>query len=91
MSSSAKQSTCSKVFFGISLMIAVGYGLMYYGHEIGVSPFHISRRLPGLDQFILFVTVILPLFVGIVLGCLAGRLRWFVLPLYPVVIALSLF
>lgn len=79
-----------RLFFVISLMIAMGYGFVYYGHEIGVSPFHISARLPSVDWLVLFVTVIIPLASGVALGCLAGRLRWFVLPFYPMVIVLSL-
>ena len=81
-----KQATC----FLLSLIIGISYGLVYWRHELGVSPFHFSARLPGLDVIILLVTVIAPLVVGIFFGCLAGRLRWYVLPLYPIVIAMSL-
>lgn len=79
------------IFFIISLVIALGYGALYFRHELGVSPFHISARLPGLDMMILLVTVIAPLIIGLTLGTFAGKLRWFVLPLYPMMILLSLF
>lgn len=80
-----------KVFFCLSVLIAAGYGLLYYRYELGVSPFHFSARLPGVDLVVLLVTVIFPLALGILLGVLSGRLKWFVLPAYPVVVALSLF
>ena len=91
MSETKGTTARQQAFFMISLMIAFGYGLLYYRHEFGVSPFHISARLPDLDMMILLVTVILPLVVGLALGSLAGKLRWFVLPLYPIVVLLSLF
>ncbi|MGB0767052.1 MAG: hypothetical protein ACPGYV_05030 [Phycisphaeraceae bacterium] len=72
------------------MTIAIGYGLAYHRHEVGVSPFHLSARLPGLDLLILLLTVVLPLMVGVLAGVRSGGLRCFVLPAYPVVIAMSL-
>lgn len=80
-----------KVCLVVSLLIAVGYGWLYWRHSVGISPFHISRRLPMVDWLVLAITVVLPLLVGIACGFLSGRGKWYVLSLYPVVIALSLF
>ena len=80
-----------KVCFGFSVFFALGYGLAYWRHSIGVSPFHISQRLPGVDWIILAITVVAPLLIGIGCGLLSGRAKWYALLLYPIVVALSLF
>ena len=79
-----------RVCFVFSVLIAVAYGLAYWKHRLGVSPFHISKRLPDLDWFVLAVTVVLPLLIGIGCGLLAGRAKWYALWLYPVFVTLSL-
>jgi len=84
---SRRQSIC----FVVSILTALVYGLMYWKHRIGVSPFHISKRLPDLDWFVLAVTVVAPLVVGILCGFLSGRGKWYALVLYPIVVMLSLF
>lgn len=86
----ADQNQSRPIFFLFSLLIALGYGLVYHRHEIGVSPFHFSARLPGVDMIVLLISVVLPLVLGLTLGVLSGPLRWWVLPIYPVVIVLSL-
>jgi len=79
-----------RVCFVFSVLIAVAYGLAYWRHRVGVSPFHISQRLPDLDWIILAVTVVLPLLIGIGFGLLAGRAKRYALWLYPAVVTLSL-
>ena len=84
-------TTRQQVCGAISILVAVGYGLAYWRCSIGVSPFHISARLPGLDWFVLATTVVAPLLIGIACALFAGRAKWYALALYPVVILLSLF
>ncbi len=84
-------TTREKVCFTLSILIALGYGFAYWQHSIGVSPFHISQRLPSVDWLVLAITVIAPLLIGMGCGLLSGRIKWYVLSLYPIVVALSLF
>lgn len=85
-----KTRTRHKVFFALSLIIALCYLVAYHRASIGVSPFHIGKRLPTVDRLMLFLFVILPLAIGILFGLLAGRMKWYVLAVYPVVILVSL-
>ena len=87
----SSMTTRQNVCFGFSLLFALGYGLAYWQHSIGVSPFHISRRLPGVDWIVLAITVVAPLLIGIGCGLRSGRAKWYALSLYPIVVALSLF
>ena len=84
-------NTKHKLFFYISLLIAIAYGCVYFPCQIGISPFYITDRFPTLDWIVLAVTVALPLVLGIGAALLSGKFKWFALPLYPLVIALSLF
>ena len=78
------------ICFGLSVILGIGYGVAYWDCRIGTSPFHISSRLPGLDWLILAVAVVAPLATGIALGLCSGRLKWWALSLYVIVVPLSL-
>lgn len=65
-----------RYWFICSLLIAGLYALLYGECEIGVSPFHISDRMPELDWLILVVTVIVPALLGIVLAVMSGVRSW---------------